>query len=68
MMVTKEQLKAALKIPEIVPPKRRVQVRGDIQTPAQRAVRERLKHMNHVAMGFQKAGYKYNGGTSWEDK
>ena len=53
MMVTKEQLKAALKIPEIVPPKRRVQVRGDIQTPAQRAVRERLKHMNHVAMGFQ---------------
>ena len=67
-MVTKEQLKAVLKIPEIVPPKHRVQVRGDIQTPAQRAVRERLKHMNHIAMGFQKHGYKYNGGTSWEDK
>lgn len=67
-MVSKEQLRAALEIPEIVPPKRRVQVRGDIQTPAQREVRERLKHMNHIAMGFQNAGYKYNGGTSWEDK
>ena len=67
-MVSKEQLRAALEIQEIVPPKRRVQVRWDIQTPAQREVRERLKHMNHIAMGFQKHGYKYNGGTSWEDK
>jgi len=67
-MVSKEQLRAALEIPEIVPPKRRVQVRGDIQTPAQREVRERLKHMNHIVMGFQKLGYKYNGGTSREDK
>ena len=67
-MVSKEQLRAALEIPEIVPPKRRVQVRGDIQTPAQREVRERLKYINHITMGFQKHGYKYNGGTSWEDK
>ena len=63
-MVSKEQLKADLKIPEIVPPKRRNHTRGDIQSPAQRAVRERLKHMNHIVMGFQKYGYKYNGGTS----
>lgn len=40
---TMEEILEALKIPEVAPSNRRVYVRGDIITPAQKLVKDRIK-------------------------
>jgi len=40
---SREDIIAALRLPEVAPAKHRVQVRTDIITPAQKAVKDRLK-------------------------
>ena len=55
-MVSKEQLRAALEIPEIVPPKRRVQVRGGYSNPSaaggQRAAETHEPYRNGVSKAW----------------
>ena len=40
---SKEDIIAALRLPEVAPAKHRVHVRTDVITPAQKAVKDRLK-------------------------
>lgn len=48
-MLSDDDVKALLQVPEIVPPKRRNHTRGDIQSPAQRANRDRIRMNIHVS-------------------
>jgi hypothetical protein len=58
-MLSDKQVKALLQVPEIVPPKRRNHTRGDIQTPAQIANRNRIRMNIHTSL-YGGNPYTYN--------
>jgi hypothetical protein len=58
---SREDIIAALRLPEVAPAKHRVHVRTDVITPAQKAVKDRLKRSWAASLEDQlrrKAGVK----------
>ena len=49
-MLSDDAVKELLKVPEIVPPKYRQHTRGDIQTPAQAASRDKMRRRIHISV------------------
>ena len=50
---SREDIIAALRLPEVAPAKHRVHVRTDVITPAQKAVKDRLKRSWAVSLEDQ---------------